>query len=222
MQRQSKTIPMPKIAMHMLPSDKEPFPPQTRRAGYLAVLSSLNISNSEARDTILVWLGSSLIESGDRSIASSLGVHANDTGSLRETQSSAVVQIIHKGDVLRKVGAGVQGARSLPIIKPGSKSMLEYPVCAGFRAIEALSCAVAGRMDAIFEIEIDHGDDASDVDAFEVAHATAVVGGGLELGEFGLGDFSFADGPVVVFVGVGEDVDVVVGVVVCVASAEAG
>jgi len=185
-------------------------------------LSSQNISDSKSRNTILVWLGSSLIESGERSIASRLGVCAKDTGSLRETQSSAVVQIIHKGDVLRKVGAGVQGAGSLPIIKLGLESMLEYPVGAALWAVETLSCAVAGRFDAVFEVQVDHGDDAGDVDAFEVAHAAAIVGGGLELGEFVLGDFSLADCPVVIFVLGGEDVDVAVGVVAIVAAAEAG
>jgi len=100
--------------------------------------------------------------------------------------------------------------------------MLEYPVGAALWAVETLSCAVAGRLDAVFEVQVDHGDDAGDVDAFEVAHAAAVVGGSLELGEFGLGDLSLADGPVVVFVGAGEDVDVAVGVVAGVAAAEAG
>jgi hypothetical protein len=214
---------MPKIAMHMLSSDeKEILLPQTWHAGYLAVLSSLNISDSEARDAILVWLSSCLIESGDGSIASKLGVHANDTGSLRETQSSAVLQIIDQGNTLWKVGAGVQGAGSLSIIQASSESMLEYPVGAALWAVEALSCAVAGGVDAVFEVQVDHGDDAGDVDTFEVADTATVVVWGLKLGEFGLGDLSLADGPVFVFVGVGEDVDVVVGVVVCVAAAEAG
>jgi len=184
-------------------------------------LSSLNISNSKARNAILVWLSSGLIESSDRSIAPELGVHANDTSSLRKTQSSAVIQIIDQGDTLGKVGAGVKRARSLPIIQASGESMLEYPVGAALWAIETLSCAVAGGVDAIFEVEVDHGDDAGDVDALEVAHAAAVVGGGLELGEFGLGDLSLADGPVVVFVCAGEDVDVAVGVIVLVAAAEA-
>jgi hypothetical protein len=192
------------------------------RAGYLAVLSSFNISDSEARNTILVWLGSGLIESGDGSIASSLGVHANDTGPLRKAQSSAVLQIIDQGNTLGKVGAGVQGARSLPIIQASSEGMLEYPVGAALWAVETLSCAVAGRVDAVFEVQVDHGDNASDVDALEVAHAAAVVGGGLKLRELGLGDLSLADSPVVIFVGTGEDVDVAVGVVVLVAAAEAG
>jgi len=81
-----------------------------------------------------------------------------------------------------------------------------------------LSCAVAGAVDAVFEVQVDHGDDAGDVDAFEVADAAAVVGGCLELGELGLGDFPLADGPVVVLLLVGEDVDVGVGVVVVVAA----
>jgi len=100
--------------------------------------------------------------------------------------------------------------------------MLEYPVGAALWAVETLSCAVAGGMDAVFEVEVDHGDDTSDVDALEVAHAAAVVAWGLELRELGLGDLSLADGPVVVFVCAGEDVDVAVGVVVLVAAAEAG
>jgi len=209
--------------MHMLPSDKkENFPPHTWCAAYLAVLSSLNISDSKSRNTILVWLISGLIESGERSIASGLGVQANDTSSLRKTQSSAVLQIIDQGNTLGKVGAGVQGARSLPIIQAISESMLEYPVGAALWAVETLSCAVAGGVDAVFEVQVDHGDDAGDVDTFEVAHAAAVVGGCLELGELGLGDFPLADGPVVVLLLVGEDVDVAVGVVAIVAAAEAG
>jgi len=99
--------------------------------------------------------------------------------------------------------------------------MLEHPIGAALWAVETLNCAVAGRVDTVFEKQVDHGDDAGDVDTFEVAHAAAVVGGGLELGELGLGDLSLADGPVVVLVLGGEDVDVGVGVVVCVAAAEA-
>lgn len=182
-------------------------------------MSSLNIADSEARDTVLVWLGAGSVEGGDWGITSKLGVHANDSGSLAQTQSGAVVQIIHQGDTLRKVGAGVQGARSLARIKGGNEGMLEDPVGAALWAIETLSCAVAGGVDAVFEVEVDHCDDAGDVDALEVADATTVVGGGLELREFVLGDFSLADGPVVVLVSGREDVDVGVGVVVSVAGA---
>jgi len=100
--------------------------------------------------------------------------------------------------------------------------MLEHPIGAALWAVETLNCAVAGRVDTVFEKQVDHGDDAGDVDAFEVAHAATVVGGGLELGELGFCDLSLADGPVVVLVLGGEDVDVGVGVVVCVTAAEAG
>jgi len=50
--------------------------------GNLAVLSSLNIADSEARNAVLVWLGAGSVEGGDWGIASSLGVHANDSSSL--------------------------------------------------------------------------------------------------------------------------------------------
>jgi len=92
--------------------------------------------------------------------------------------------------------------------------MLEDPVSAALWAIETLSCAVAGGVDAVFEVEVDHCDDAGDVDPLEVADAATVVRGGLELRELVLGDFSLADGPVVVLVGGREDVDVGAGVVV--------
>jgi len=184
-------------------------------------LSSLNIANCESGDTVFVWLSASDVECGDWSVASSLGVHANGSSSLRETQASAVVQIIDQCDILGEIGAGVQCARALSIIEASSESVLEDPVGAATWAVETLSCAVAGGVDAVFEVEVHHGDDAGDVDALEVADAATVIGGCLELRELGLGDLSLADGPVVVLVCVGEDVDVGVGVVVCVAAAEA-
>jgi len=98
--------------------------------------------------------------------------------------------------------------------------MLEHPVGAAIRALEACCYTIAGGIDAIFVIEVHHGNDASDVDAGEVAYASTIVGGGLKLGEFAFGDFSFADGVVVVFIGRGEYVDGGVVILFVIADAE--
>ena len=99
--------------------------------------------------------------------------------------------------------------------------MLEHPVGAGCWGLETFGGAVAGVVDAIFVEEVDHGHDAGDVDAGEVADAAAVVRGGLKGRELMFGHFALADGVVVVLVSGREDVDVMVGVIVLVALADA-
>lgn len=62
--------------------------------------------------------------------------------------------------------------------------------------------------------------DTGDVDTWEVANAAAIVGRGLELGEYALGDLALADGVVVIPVAAMEDVDVLVGVIAIIAGAD--
>jgi len=98
--------------------------------------------------------------------------------------------------------------------------MLEHPIGAALWSFQTSCDTITGRIDAVAVEEVDHGDDARDVDAWEVADAATVVGGSGELGELVLGDFAAADGVVVVSVAGREDVDVGVVVVVLVAGAE--
>jgi len=98
--------------------------------------------------------------------------------------------------------------------------VLEHPIRAAGGRFEAARCAVAGTMYAVAEKKIDLGDDARHVDTGEVADTSAVIGG-LEVREVVLGDLPFADGVVGVAVAGGEDVDVVVGIVVLITDSEA-
>jgi len=76
-------------------------------------------------------------------------------------------------------------------------------------------------VDAVLEEQVDLSHDARDVNAAEVAHASAFVGGGLEAGELVLGDLPSADGVLFVCVISWKHVDVRVVVVILVADAEA-
>lgn len=91
---------------------------------------------------------------------------------------------------------------------------------ASLGAIEALSGAVAGRFNAVLEVEVDHGNDTGDIDTLEVADTSSVVGWGLELRELMLGNFALADRPIIVLVGAGEDVEVRVGIITIVTHAK--
>lgn len=52
-----------------------------------------------------------------------------------------------------------------------------------------------GAQLTVFEVEMQLGYDARNVDALIVTHATAVVGWGLQLGELPLSDLALTDGP---------------------------
>jgi len=143
-----------------------------------------------------------------------LGVHADNS------KASAVVQVVIESDALGEVGAGVESARALVVVKTSSEGVLEDPVGASLWAIEALSGAVASRFDAILEVEVDHGNDTGDIDTLEVADTSSILGWGLELRELVLGDLALADCPIIVLVGAGEDVEVRVGIISIVTHAE--
>lgn len=95
--------------------------------------------------------------------------------------------------------------------------MFENPVGAGFGTFQTSSGAVAGRVDAILVVKVDHGNNTSDVDAPEIADTSSIVGWCLELREFALRDLVLADSIVVVPVVAGEDVDIPVAFIVIVA-----
>lgn len=99
--------------------------------------------------------------------------------------------------------------------------MLEDPVGAAGGGFETAGCAVAGGVDAVFVVEVYHGDNTSDINAREVADTSAIIGRGLQTRELMLGNFAFADGIVVVFVSPREDVDILVGVIILIALAKA-
>lgn len=161
------------------------------------------------------------VQECERSITTLLSVHVN------KAEANTLVQVVVESDTLRKVGAGVESARALVVIDcRTSEGVFEDPVGASFGPVETLSCAVAGRVDAIFVIQVDHGHDTGDIDALEVSNTSSIVGWGLELRELPLGDLALADGVVIVsenhelalegkmdsrmylLVGTGEDVDV--------------
>jgi hypothetical protein len=197
-------------------ANSNPCLPHLEDHAVLAVLVLVGIPDNESRDTIVVWLRVGGIQECQRSITSLLRI----VGRQKLLEAGASVQVVLKRDVGRQVGAGVQRARSLPIIEARGEGMLEDPVGAGLGCVETLGCAVAGVVDAILEEEIDLRHDARDVDSAEIADAAAVVGGCLELWELMLGDLAAADGVVVVGVVAGEHVDIGVVIVVLIADAE--
>jgi len=170
--------------------------------GHLAVLALVDIANGEAGDTIVVWHGAVDIQERERSVTALLSVRTHES---HNTEASRLVKVVVKSDSLRKIGAGVQSARALVVVDGGaSESVLEHPVGASFWALEACVNAVAGGVDAILVVEVDHGDNAGDVDAWEVSHAASIVVWCLEEGELILGDLSLADSVVGILVSAGE------------------
>jgi len=175
---------------------------------HLAVLTSRSVADSKAGDTVLVWLGVELIQESERSIATLLSVHPDNS------KASAVVQVVVESDTLGEVGAGVKSARALVIIDGSSnEGMLKHPIRTSFWPIQTLCSTIACRVDAILEVEVDHGNDTGDIDTREVADTATIIGWSLELRELVLGDLALADSPVFVLVGAGEDVDVRVGII---------
>jgi len=174
-------------------------------------LALRGIANSKARNTILVWHGSSGVQESQRSVAASLGVGT------KRGKARALVGIVLEGHAKREVRRGVQSAAAFAAVERGREGVLVDPVGAGGGVVETLCGAVAGAVDAVFEVEVLHRHDARDVDAGKVADAAAVFGWGLEERELMLGDLALADGVVVVLVVGGEDVDVSVGIIILIA-----
>jgi len=163
----------------------------------------VGITDSEAGDTIGICHSTVDVQECERSITALLSVHANNA------KANTLVQVVIESNTLGKVGAGVESARALVIINCGaSEGVFENPVGTSFGSIQTLSGAVAGRVDAIFVIQVDHGNDTGDVDAVEVSNTSSIVRWSLELREHPLGDLALADGVVIVLVGAGEDVDI--------------
>jgi len=120
-----------------------------------------------------------------------------------------VVEVDFDGHVGGQVELRVQRAGAFPTIE-GIEGVFEDPVVAGGRVGEALGDAVAGGFDAVFEVEVHFSDDAGHVDALVVAYAAAVVCGCYEVGKFVFGDFAFADCTLPAFVGIFEDVIIII------------
>lgn len=142
-----------------------------------------------------------------------MSVHANNA------EANTLVKVVVQSDTLGKVRAGVQSAGALVVIDCGSgESVFKDPVGARLRTIQTSDGTVAGRIDAILVVKVDHGNGTSDVDAPEVADTSSIVGWRLELREFPLCDLALADSIVIVLVVAGEDVDTVVAIIAIVAS----
>jgi len=146
----------------------------------------------KARDAIWVRDGTRRILEREKRSAASLRVIPG-----RELiEPSAVGEIVREGDIAWQVGARVESARALAVVD-GAEGVLVDPVGAGGGAGEAGGDAVAGRVDAVFEEEIDLCYDAGHVDALKVADAAGFGVRDLEVGECGGVDFVFADGALV-------------------------
>jgi hypothetical protein len=143
----------------------------------------------KARDTVWVRDGTRRILERERRSAASLRVILGQ----ELIKPSAVGEIIREGDVAWQVGARVESARALAAVE-GAEGVLVDPVGAGGGAGEAGGDAVAGRVDAVFEVEVNFCYDAGHVDALEVADAAGFGVRDLEVGECGGVDFIFADG----------------------------
>ena len=163
-------------------------PPSPR----LAVLLVILVLSHEARHTIRVGNSHGGIAKGERRAAAGLGVVCR----LELLEAGAAGEVVRKGDVGGQVGARVEGAGALAAVEMGDEGVLVDPVGAGEGARQALGDAVAGAFDAVFEVEVDLGDDAGHVDALVIADAAGLVLGDLEVGESSGGDFGFADGAV--------------------------
>jgi len=137
---------------------------------YLAVLAALDIPHGESRNAILVDLSTGGIKEGERSIASLLWVISLPNGHLTTASSEVVLQ----SDVQGEVGRGVQSARALVIIS-SLECVLEHPVGAARRCLQATCGAVAGVVDPVAEEEVDFGHNTSDINAREVSNAAAVL-----------------------------------------------
>ena len=192
-----------------------PFPrtPDALAREYLAVLALVDIADSEARDPIGVRHSAVDVQEGKRSVTALLSVHANNT------EANTLVKVVVQSDTLGKVRAGVQSAGALVVIDCGSsESVFEDPVGASLRTIQTSNGTVAGRVDAILVVKVDHGNDTSDVDAPKVADTSSIVGWRLELRELPLRDLALADSVVVVLVVAGEDVELAVAIIATVTS----
>jgi len=197
--------------MQAFPQFQEPLMCWTRE--YLAVLALVDIADSEARDSIGIRHSPVDVQERKRSVTALLSVHANNT------EANTLVKVVVQSDALGKVRAGVKSAGALVVIDRGSdESVFIDPVGACFRTIQTSNGTVAGGVDAILVVKVDHGNDTSDVDAPEVADTSSIVGWCLELREFPLRDLALADSVVVVLVAAGEDVDIAVAVIAVVAS----
>jgi hypothetical protein len=191
------------------PNHKSLFPiprtPDVLTREYLAVLALVDIADSETRDSICVRHSPVGVQECERSITALLSVHADNT------EANTLIKVVVQSDVLGKVGAGVESARALVVINYGSdESVLKDPISTGLRTVETSSGTVAGRVDAILVVKVDHGNDTSDIDALEVTNTSSILGWCLELRELPLGNLALADGVVIVLVVAGEDVDVAV------------
>jgi hypothetical protein len=178
---------------------------------YLAELALQGVTDGKARDPIVVRHRPVDVQECLRSITALLSIHAHNT------EAGAVVQVVVESDTLGEIGAGVESAGALVVIDGGSnEGVLEDPVGTSLGSLEAGADTVAGVVDAILVVEIDHGHDTSDINAREVADAATIIRWSLQLRERVLGDLSLADGVVVVVISRWEDVDVGIVVIVIV------
>jgi hypothetical protein len=190
-----------------MPTFSLPRTPDALSREYLAELALQGVTDGEARDPIVIWHCPVDVQECLRSITALLSIHAHNP------ETGAVVQVVVESDTLGEIGAGVESAGALVVIDGGSsEGVFEDPVGAGLGFLEAGADTVAGGVDAIFVVEIDHGHDTSDINAREVADAATIIRRGLQLRELALGDLSLADGVVVVVISRWENVDV--GVVI--------
>jgi len=179
-----------------------------RKTSTLAVLAVVLVLGDEARDAERVGDGVVDVEEGERG----RGAGLPDVHGLEGHEAAAGGEVVAERDAGGQVGRAVEGAGPEALVAV-HEGVLEDPVGAGGRLLEALGHAVAGGADAVAREEVQLRHHPGHVDAAVVPHAPALAGRRGQLGEPMLGHPALADGPVVVGVGgVGEDVEL--GVVV--------
>jgi len=132
----------------------------------LAVLTLVDIADSEAGDTIAIRHGVVGIQERERSITALLSVHANNS------EANTLVKVVVESDAHGKVGAGVESARTLVVVDGGAgEGVFKDPVGASLRSFKTRNGTIAGRVDAILGEEIDHGHDTRDINSREITVA---------------------------------------------------
>ena len=138
---------------------------------YSAVQAIVLILGDEARYAKLVRHIASLIQGGEGRQGAGLRVVAG----LEQLEALAVGRVVGQSDARGQVGRAVEGAAALAVVAL-HEGVLEDPVGACARALEARDGAVAGGTDAVSGEQVYLGHDTRHVDALIVAYAAAIVG----------------------------------------------
>jgi len=187
----------PKMQLQILPiRSMQPVLhlPHTQGKGSSSVFSAVRLADSHAAGELPDSAGERIIILGGVNVGileclwdnrSILGVISHGRDLLRiDVLVQAVVEINLNRDIARQVKLRVQGASPVAQLDGGCSAELVDPGSAGCGTIETGLDAVAFVLD-LREGQVDFGNDASDVEALDVADAALVSGleVGADLGE---------------------------------------